>query len=246
VPYSWPWQIVLCLKSGWTGGKCSLECGGSIIDNAWVMTAAHCIEGSEHQPSKFKVRAGVFEHSDNTEPGEQFVNVAAIYKNPKYNHPEYAYDIALLKIDPPINFTDHIQPVCLPSSDTDVVKEGNSAWMTGWGATREGGSIPTKLHQVQIPFVSQQYCDSAYQGEVDDSTMFCAGEEPQGGLDTCQGDSGGPVVVQDGKGKWFCYGITSWGDGCAEPNEPGVYSRVASYCDFIKSTIGYTLCQAHA
>ena len=244
VPYSWPWQIVLCVNS-WIGSSCSLECGGSVIDNDWVSTAAHCVDGSEDQPSKFKVRAGVFVHSDNSETGEQYVTVAKIYKNPHYDHPIYAYDIALIQLATPLNFTDHIQPVCIPANDSDVVVAGNKAWMTGWGTTSEEGSIPRKLHQVQIPFTSQDYCDQTYNGEVDDQTMFCAGEEPQGGVDTCQGDSGGPAVVQDKNGKWFMYGITSWGQGCAERNEPGVYSRVASYCDFMEKSMGYSLCQPH-
>jgi secreted trypsin-like serine protease len=238
-------MIVLCVNS-WTGSSCSLECGGSVIDRDWVATAAHCVEGSEDQPHRFRVRAGVFVHGDNREPGEQYVNVRKIYKNPRYDHPNYAYDIALLQLATPLNFTDHIRPICVPSNDSDVVLEGNSAWMTGWGDTTEGGFLPPRLHQVNIPFTSQSYCDSAYNGEIDDATMFCAGLEPQGGLDTCQGDSGGPAAVKDQAGRWFMYGITSWGMGCAEANEPGVYSRVAAYCDFLETSMGYKICQPHA
>jgi len=232
VPYSWPWQIVWCEK-GWFGG-CSLECGGSVVDNNWVITAGHCVEGSTNSPNNFKVKAGVFKEGSDNEAGEVEVEVKAIHLHPKFSdHEVPLWDIALIELKSPITFSNHIQPVCLPTADDTVAVEPNSAWVTGWGTTSEGGSISETLRQVKVPFVSMTTCKKDYPNDVDDQVMICAGRQ---GIDTCQGDSGGPLVVQNAKNAWYMYGLTSWGYGCAENGHPGVYSRVTAYCDWIAQT----------
>jgi transmembrane serine protease 2 len=229
--YSWPWQVVWCYMSGST---CSLMCGGSVIGTNWVMTAGHCVEGYTNQPSTFRVKSGVFTQTSSNEVGEMVSRVKRIVLHPQYsdkNNP--INDIALIELQDPVTFSNHIQPVCLPSSDT-VAVEPNLAWATGWGTTSSGGSVSSTLRQVQVPFVSQTTCSRAYSNSIT-SVMVCAGKQ---GKDSCQGDSGGPLVVKNKNGYWFQYGITSWGYGCAAAGYPGVYGRTSSFCSFIQSTTG--------
>jgi len=172
------------------------------------------------------------------ETGEQFVGVKAIYLHPSYRpNPVPQWDVSLIELTTPLTFTDHIQPVCLPLADADVLVEPNNVWVTGWGTTSESGSISTQLRQVQVPMVSDATCTREYRNNFHNDTMFCAGQQ---GKDSCQGDSGGPVVYQKADG-WTQYGIVSWGQGCAEQGFAGVYSRVSAYCPFIATTTGGTV-----
>jgi secreted trypsin-like serine protease len=239
-PYSWPWQIVWCTGGGFNA-QCRLECGGTVISEGWVMTAGHCVYGQTNRPQSFRVKAGVFNNAAVNETGEQFVGVKSIRLHPQYRpNPVPQWDVALIELETPLTFTDHVQPVCLPAMDSDALADGNSVWVTGWGTTSEGGSISANLRQVQVPMVSNATCTREYRNDFHPDTMFCAGVA---GKDSCQGDSGGPVVAQI-NGAWSQYGIVSWGQGCAEANYAGVYSRVSAYCPFIASTtMGAVQCQ---
>jgi len=230
-PYSWPWQVVFCRGSG---ASCSLMCGGSVIAPGWVMTAGHCVYGNDHNPQGFQIKAGVFDESKNAESGERMVKIKRMILHPDYNHEQTSHDIALLELATPLEYTNHIQPVCLPNSDS-ILKPATMVTVTGWGTTSSGGSISKKLQQVDVPIVSYATCNSEYNGEVQNDVMFCAGVF---GKDSCQGDSGGPLVKQHTNGLWYEHGIVSWGNGCALAGYPGVYSRVSAYCDFIKQYTG--------
>jgi secreted trypsin-like serine protease len=239
IAYSWPWQVEMCMDYGW--GSCDLRCGGTIIDEQWIMSAAHCVDGYEDQAASFGIKVGTFDYNDNNETGEVVFNVSQIFKNPQYGSPhQFSHDISLLKLSGKITFTNHIQPVCVPKNVTDLVHKGKSAWVTGWGATSEDGPVSDKLRQVHVPFLEMSACTKEYGSSEIDDTMECAGKQ---GVDSCQGDSGGPLVTKHNDGRWFQAGIVSWGQGCAEKGYAGVYSRPSANCDFIKKTIGYDICQ---
>ncbi len=107
--------------------------------------------------------------------------------------------------------------------------------VTGWGATNKAGtSYPTQLKQASVPLYNRNDCNSStsYQGSIT-GRMLCAGYTA-GGVDSCQGDSGGPLT--SGSGKNVLTGIVSWGNGCAKPNYPGVYTRISAsgISNFIK------------
>ena len=120
---------------------------------------------------------------------------------------------------------------CLPDL-IPAPKEGDSCWVTGWGRLSAGGSSPDILQQVPVPIVGQDRCRRSYPGRID-HTMICAGVD-QGGIDACQGDSGGPMVCDSG-GKFHLQGVVSWGIGCADPNQYGVYSHVKYFMKWIKA-----------
>lgn len=215
----YPYQIGL-LQGG------SLICGGSIIDNKYVVTAGHCAEGQS--ASDLSIRAG----SSSSSSGGTTVGVSSIAVHPDYDAQNVNNDIAILTLDEELKYGDGIAAVKLPTSSS-LPSAGTIGTITGWGALKEGGNVSPTLQFVDVPVVDKKTCSSDYQGfnEITDS-MLCAGEE-EGGKDGCQGDSGGPFV-SDG----VLIGITSWGNGCARAGYPGVYSSPAYFRDFIESVTG--------
>jgi len=233
IPYSWPWQVLLVSKSN---GR--LECGGSVISPQWVITAAHCVSGSN--ANRYQVRLGVFNQAKKDEPGAQTFDISEIHVHPNFNYAKAIFDIALLKLTSPVTYSDHISPVCLPSALQESLPVVNTTvFVIGWGDTKEkGGKESDTLQQVGIPLQSSQKCKASYGGKFYEETQFCAGTD-QGGHDHCYGDSGGPIVFQDAAngGTWKQIGIVSWAKGCARPKYYGVNSKVSAYVDFIKKYV---------
>ncbi|KAJ8391246.1 hypothetical protein AAFF_G00095130 [Aldrovandia affinis] len=162
--------------------------------------------------------------------------VDKIIYNKNYNHRSHDNDIALMKLKTPLNFTDTIRPVCLPQYDYDL-PGGTQCWISGWGYTQpDDVHIPDTLKEAPVPLISTKKCNSScmYNGEIS-PRMLCAGYT-EGKVDACQGDSGGPLVCQDDS-VWRLVGVVSWGTGCAEPNHPGVYTKVAEFLGWIYDMI---------
>ena len=151
----------------------------------------------------------------------------------------YSNDIALINLASPAELGEGVGLVCLPDTGHQLPFNdlNKRCWITGWGHLSLWGSSPNTLRQASLPLVSKQRCESAYPGEIDDS-MLCAGLD-EGGIDTCQGDSGGPLVCEF-NGTWYLEGVTSWGYGCAEPGNYGVYAKVRALTSWL-STNMYTV-----
>ncbi|XP_023251616.1 serine protease 27-like [Seriola lalandi dorsalis] len=225
---TWPWQVNLHRKG-------RNICGGSLINNQWVLTAAHCLSGAN--TSDLMIYLGR-ETQEGPNPNERSRSVSRVIKHPHYDDFTSDNDIALLRLSSTVDFTNFIRPVCLAAAGS-VFRAGTTCWVTGWGTISVIKPLPANepLQEVDVPVVSNSQCRKAYEraNVKITSNMICAGL-PEGGKDSCKGDSGGPMVSKTGS-RWVQAGVVSFGIGCAEPNFPGVYARVSEYQTWINSQI---------
>merc|ERR1719438_246538 len=216
----YPWQVGLVSSSGR-----SPWCGGSLISNQHVLTAAHCTAGG----STSSIRVLLGEH-DTSDSMANIVSISAITDHPNYNSGTLDNDFSILTLSSPVTFSKIVSPVCLPASRSSLYV-GSVATVTGWGTLSSGGSQPDKLQEVDVNVIANSQCAGNYGSNSITSAMVCAADT---GKDSCQGDSGGPMVTQE-NGRHAQIGVVSWGIGCASPNYPGVYARVTSVKSWIQS-----------
>ncbi|MDN3240802.1 S1 family serine peptidase [Glycomyces tritici] len=217
----YPWLVGL----GSPGEGTAYErqfCGGTVIAEDVVLTAAHCVE--ESAAADLVVFSGAIdlESEDVVETAVADLHVAEDYNDPI----AMANDWALLKLAEPVD----VEPIALGTE----VEEFDALETAGWGDTGEG--FPTTAQWVEVPFVSDADCEAAYPDEVDAASMLCAGDLENGGVDSCQGDSGGPIMSPAGEDQ-VLVGIVSWGYGCAEAGNPGVYGEVAEFDETIEAVL---------
>ena len=233
----YPWQVAV-----YPGG---VFCGGSLIGASWVLTAAHCVDGSRRPGMQTIAASDVRVVHGATDlrraQAASHRRVANIYVHPGYDgDPTNGNDIALLRLSEPIAGARASYANLLPTAEAArkfVVPEA-CAVVTGYGATSSGGGISPVLQAAALPIVSRDACRQAY-GSAISAGEVCAGLA-RGGKDSCQGDSGGPLVVEGlaaGGSHYVLAGVVSWGAGCAEAGKYGVYARVSHYMPWIMQTI---------
>lgn len=156
-----------------------------------------------------------------------------MYIHPNYNTKTTDKDIALIKLNKPVDFSKSpIRPICLPNLGKDF--SGGMGVIAGWGTTSENGDESTVLKKAKVPILSNNRCKATGLKGIT-SNMLCAGRVNKGGIDSCQGDSGGPLMVAENK-RYVMGGIVSFGEGCARPRSPGVYTRTSKFLDWIRKT----------
>ncbi|XP_041980971.1 uncharacterized protein LOC121734426 [Aricia agestis] len=234
------WRTIF---GGWT-----FKCGATIISPRFLVTAAHCTKSKPHRILQNTVpeivRLGVvnLKHFPNNDAVD--VNISRIMKYPKYKSPRKYFDIALLELQEEVKFGAAIQPACLWSKSS--TKElGKRVVASGWGITNVDKRSPSSLlRAVNLLMINEELCEhllkpfaNRHWSKLADHQL-CAGELA-GGLDACQGDSGGPLQVQmDNQHKmYYLIGVTSFGYSCGLPNVPGLYTRVASFIDWIEDNV---------
>merc|ERR1711988_885925 len=225
----WPWQVALFIDNAWF-------CGGSIISENYVLTAAHCADGASY----FDIMAGAHNVRESSEPNRVEVTSYNGWTHPLWNSNDLSGDLALIELPSPLPMNDYISTSCLPATgETPAV--GSLVTVTGWGKPSDSaGGISPVLREVRdIPVMTNADCNAVY-GIVGDGVVCI---DTAGGRGSCNGDSGGPLVQKAG-GKaagdqWTQVGIVSFGAsaGC-EVGMPAGFTRTEYYLDWIKSETG--------
>jgi len=227
---AWPWQILM-LKNGRAG------CGGTLISSQWVVTAAHCVGGSDRQ---YKVRVGAWDRGVKESSAKDY-QVKKVVAHPQWNRRTLDNDIALFYLEKPVIFSKWVKPACLPSKTLDP---GSECYITGWGKTRHPGNMHMKkLQQAKMPVVDSKVCEAKNRKIIPlpiTSGMICGGEGGVTKISGCHGDSGGPYVCKV-NGKWELHGDVSHGSPRCESKETyTVFARTTYFKSWIEQEMKKT------
>ncbi|XP_070070501.1 serine protease nudel [Drosophila takahashii] len=227
----WPFVVAI-----YRDGK--FHCGGTIFSERWIISAAHCV--INFGKYFYEVRAGLLRRTSYS-PATQIQPVSHVVVHQAYERRSMRNDLSLLRLINPLQFNRWVKPICLPDKGRTTMgedwiwgpEENTLCTVVGWGAIREKGPSSDPMRQVIVP-IRKQCTDPEDQASED----ICAGD-PNGGRDACQGDSGGPLFCRSVSRpeEFYLAGVVSHGNGCARPQEFGVYTRVTLYLDWLEMAV---------
>ncbi|KAM9185579.1 putative serine protease 45 [Dugong dugon] len=230
----WPWEASLRVKH-------EHVCGGALIDPSWVVTAAHCIQGTK----EYSVMLGTSKLQPVDFTRVLLIPVRDIILHPKYWGRTFIMgDVALLQLHTPATLSQYVQPICLPEPNFHL-RVGTQCWVTGWGQIKQrfsaNSTLTPELQEAEVFIMDNKRCDQIYHKKslfpriiplvLED--MICATNY---GENLCYGDSGGPLACEV-EGKWILAGVLSWEKACTKAQNPGVYIRVTKYSKWIKKQL---------
>ncbi|XP_035789828.1 brachyurin-like [Anopheles albimanus] len=228
-PGQFPYQVALLGEYALGTGLC----GGSVLTNLYVLTAAHCIvEGPLNEPIIGGIAVLGAQNRIEAESSQQRIpyESSGIVAHPQYTLTNIRNDIGVIRLNSPITFTDRVQPVRLPARSDNRQFGGLIGTVSGFGLTADGGSISDVLNYIINPVMTNADCIPYYNPGMIEPQNVCLSSA--GGRNVCNSDSGGPLTVQDGGSLQI--GVVSFGRGACEDSIPSVHARVTYYLDWIE------------
>ena len=229
---AWPWMVAIYIN---TGNGFFFQCGGTLIDNCWVLTAAHCFDRGIVVKNVMAVLGDTDRFQK--ESTENSYEVEKLYRHNDFNEKTFDNDVALLKLNCKVRYKSQVRKGCLPrSGDKEYYNPNTECIVAGWGHTKVANqsdpkTVSTSLKHATLPVQDTRHCGKSTNYDITDN-MICAGSgnnDRDNVQDACSGDSGGPLFCRrkgPGTQTYVVIGIVSWGDGCGKKGQYGYFTNV--------------------
>ena len=229
---AWPWMVGIYALGEGKNQKETMICGGVLIGNCYVLTAAHCLKPDNKTAYKKNDVLVVVGNTDRLvdEKTEDTHKVGEILLHPLYSPDTLDYDIAILKLSCNVTYSPYVRKVCMPDCN-ETTDSYNMCIAAGWGATDyqvgEAFHLSTHLHHIELPIADKEECKKLSEYPIT-PRMFCAGDA-SGEKGVCKGDSGGPLFCQtESELRWMLIGIVSWGEGCKRARKYDIFTDICN------------------